>query len=247
MKTRFEMWVWESVRKIDHATGVKEGMEAEQNSKKTKPTKKLEPSLGWMAARTGDFAVMMMMTAYITINSGLVPLIEGLCVQILYLRFEITGGLRTAQRWSTITAITTQLWSTITAIFPCVALLWKIHGPVLPLYGTGWDRLDWDRLHRAHRVCPGTGTGLQRGYRACPWDRDRPPAWVYVLSLGQGTGLFRPFPVPVGQGRYWQHVCTMCLYQTCPTGTGDVPVLNLSHWDGHSACPSLPKLALDKV
>jgi len=73
-------------------------MEAEQNSKITKPTKKLEPSLGWMAARTGDFAVMMMMTAYITINSGLVPLIEGLCVQILYLRFEITGGLRTAQR-----------------------------------------------------------------------------------------------------------------------------------------------------
>ena len=31
----------------------------------------------------------MMMIALITINSGLVPLIEGLCAQILYLRFEI--------------------------------------------------------------------------------------------------------------------------------------------------------------
>ena len=38
----------------------------------------------------------MMMIAFITINSGLVPLIEGLCAQIHYLRFEIirVGGLR---------------------------------------------------------------------------------------------------------------------------------------------------------
>jgi len=35
----------------------------------------------------------MMITAFITINSGLVPLVEGLCVQILYFRFEIIGGL----------------------------------------------------------------------------------------------------------------------------------------------------------
>ena len=35
----------------------------------------------------------MTMIAYITINSGLVPLIEGLCVQILHLRFGIIGGL----------------------------------------------------------------------------------------------------------------------------------------------------------
>jgi len=33
----------------------------------------------------------MMMIAFITINSGLVPLIEGLCGRILYFRFEITG------------------------------------------------------------------------------------------------------------------------------------------------------------
>ena len=32
--------------------------------------------------------------AFITINSVLVPLIEGLCAQILYLIFEIIGGLR---------------------------------------------------------------------------------------------------------------------------------------------------------
>jgi len=34
------------------------------------------------------------MTVFITINSGLVPLIEGLYPQILYFRFEIIGGLR---------------------------------------------------------------------------------------------------------------------------------------------------------
>ena len=37
---------------------------------------------------------MMMMIAFITINSGLVPLIEGLCAQIFFLRFEIISGLR---------------------------------------------------------------------------------------------------------------------------------------------------------
>ena len=37
---------------------------------------------------------VMMMIAFITINSSLVPLIEGLCAQILYFRSEIIGGLR---------------------------------------------------------------------------------------------------------------------------------------------------------
>jgi len=36
----------------------------------------------------------MMMIAFITINSGLVPLIGGLCAQILDFTFEIIGGLR---------------------------------------------------------------------------------------------------------------------------------------------------------
>jgi len=36
----------------------------------------------------------MMMIAFITTNSGLVPLIEGLCAQILCFIFEIIGGLR---------------------------------------------------------------------------------------------------------------------------------------------------------
>ena len=36
----------------------------------------------------------MMMIAFITIHSGLVPLLEGLCAQIYYFRFEIIGGLR---------------------------------------------------------------------------------------------------------------------------------------------------------
>ena len=37
---------------------------------------------------------LMMMIAFITVNSGLVPLMEGLCAQILYFRPEIIGGLR---------------------------------------------------------------------------------------------------------------------------------------------------------
>jgi len=36
----------------------------------------------------------MMMIAFITIKSGLAPLIEGLCAQICYPRFEIIGSLR---------------------------------------------------------------------------------------------------------------------------------------------------------
>ena len=40
------------------------------------------------------FEEMMMMIAFITINSGVVPLIEGLCAHILFFRIEIIGGLR---------------------------------------------------------------------------------------------------------------------------------------------------------
>jgi len=36
----------------------------------------------------------MMMIAFMTVNNGLVPLIEGLCAQILYFIFEIIDGLR---------------------------------------------------------------------------------------------------------------------------------------------------------
>jgi len=38
--------------------------------------------------------IAMMVIAFITTNSGSVPLIEGLCAQIYYFRFEIIGGLR---------------------------------------------------------------------------------------------------------------------------------------------------------
>jgi len=34
----------------------------------------------------------MMMIAFITLNRGVVPLIEGVCAQILSFRFEIIGG-----------------------------------------------------------------------------------------------------------------------------------------------------------
>ena len=30
---------------------------------------------------------------------------------------------------------------------------------VVPLYGTGWDRSDWDRLNRVYIFCLGAGTG----------------------------------------------------------------------------------------
>jgi len=36
----------------------------------------------------------MMMISFNTINGGLVPLIEGVCAQILYLKIEIISGLR---------------------------------------------------------------------------------------------------------------------------------------------------------
>jgi len=36
----------------------------------------------------------MIMIDFIKITSGLVPLIEGLCAQILHFKFEIIGGLR---------------------------------------------------------------------------------------------------------------------------------------------------------
>jgi len=35
---------------------------------------------------------LVMMIAFITIKSGLVPLIEGLCTEIYYFRFEIISG-----------------------------------------------------------------------------------------------------------------------------------------------------------
>jgi len=38
--------------------------------------------------------LLMMMIAFSTVHSGLVPLIECLCARILYFRFEIIGGLR---------------------------------------------------------------------------------------------------------------------------------------------------------
>ena len=41
----------------------------------------------------GKIGVMMMMIDFITLKSSLVPLIEGLCAQICYFRFEIIGGL----------------------------------------------------------------------------------------------------------------------------------------------------------
>jgi len=36
----------------------------------------------------------MMMIAFINVTSGLVPLIESLCAQSIFVRFEIIGGLR---------------------------------------------------------------------------------------------------------------------------------------------------------
>ena len=40
------------------------------------------------------FPMMMLMIAFITIKSGLVPMIEGLCAQIYHFSFEIISGLR---------------------------------------------------------------------------------------------------------------------------------------------------------
>ena len=45
-----------------------------------------------IAGYIGLFCGMMMMIAFITINSGLVPLIEDLCTQILYMRLLMVCG-----------------------------------------------------------------------------------------------------------------------------------------------------------
>ena len=44
----------------------------------------------------------------------------------------------------------------------------EMHGLVVPLCGTSWDKWNWDKLHRGYRACPGTRKGLQRGYMTCP-------------------------------------------------------------------------------
>ena len=82
------------------------------------------------------------------------------------------------------------------------------YGLVVPLCGTSWDKVDWDRFHRGHRACPATRTGLQRVYMTCPqvsfdlsqsqWDR-----------FGTGSVL-----VPLGQAQpvpmclsHWDRLC----------------------------------------
>jgi len=87
----------------------------------------------------------------------------------------------------------------------------RVHGLVVPLCRSGWDRLDWDRFHRGYRACPATGTGLQHGCITCPRDRDRS-----LLT----------FPGPSGTG----------LVQAACLSHWDKH--NLSHWDRHSACPT---------
>ena len=47
-----------------------------------------------LLGRGSHYFMMMMMIAFMNINSCLVPLIEGLCTQILYFRFESISGLR---------------------------------------------------------------------------------------------------------------------------------------------------------
>ena len=46
------------------------------------------------AFKAGLLGQMIMIIAFVTIKSSLVPLIEGLCAKIYYLKFEIIGGLR---------------------------------------------------------------------------------------------------------------------------------------------------------
>ena len=86
-----------------------------------------------------------------------------------------------------------------------------LHGLVVPLCGTSWDKLDWDRFHRGHRACPATRRGLQRGYMTCPWDKDRP---LLTCPSPSGTGLGQAQPVPLGQAQlvpiclsHWDRLC----------------------------------------
>jgi len=88
-------------------------------------------------------------------------------------------------------------------------------GLAVPLCGTSWDKLDWDRFHRGCRACPATRRDLQRGYMTCPWDKDRP---LLTFPSPSGTGLGQAQPAPLGQAQ-------------------SVPIC-LSHWDRSRLCLS---------
>jgi len=85
------------------------------------------------------------------------------------------------------------------------------HGLVVPLCGTSWDKLDWDRFHHGHRACPATRTGLQCGYMTCLWDKDRS---LLSFPSPSRTGLGQAQPVPLGQAQsvpiclsHWDRLC----------------------------------------
>jgi len=113
----------------------------------------------------------------------------------------------------------------------------EFHGVVVPLCGTSWDKLDWDRFHRGHRACPATRTGLQRGYMTCPWDKDRS---LLTFPSPSGTGLV--------QAACLSHWDKHSLSQSaCPTGTGCVCPSVLSQWDRFGTGTTLSESALDQV
>jgi len=128
-------------------------------------------------------------------------------------RLEMWQGLKVA-----LTKLFHKKRSCQNALLPVnLKLLWSFHGLVVPLCGTGWDRLDWDRFHRGYRACPATGTGLQGGM------------WPVH---GTGTGLFWPFPVPVGQVWYKQRTCPTETSTTCsnlPVPLGQVVRVPVGH------------------
>jgi len=72
------------------------------------------------------------------------------------------------------------------------------------------DRLDLHMFHRGYRACPATGTGLERGYMTCPWDRDRS---LLTFPCPSGTGL-----VQAACLSYW-HKLNLS-QSACPTRTG---------------------------
>jgi len=86
---------------------------------------------------------------------------------------------------------------------------------MVPLYGTGCDRLDWDRgsPYWVGQVGLGKGSLQIRWDRMGLGQRDLQIRWDR-MGLGQGT--FGLFPVPGEQIWYGQRDCTMCLYHIVP-------------------------------
>jgi len=83
-----------SMKAVCPLVGFRETFLRDAASERSTSTPKATFTLAECLRFLGCRRIPMMMIAFFTIKSSLVPLIEGLCAQIWELRLEIIGGLR---------------------------------------------------------------------------------------------------------------------------------------------------------